>query len=793
MRKVALCLALVTTSIALVACIDRDRTDVSQRSSALTATAALAAPPAPSKDRFFTFVKGKTILPKWKTNWERNLERLSAKAKAAGKINADSYDDYRNLNYDKFFITKAPTTTSFRVAAEYEPVQAYLLSWTTGLGAAIDKVYQDYVKGVWGVVPVIMVYANATQKSAIETALTGAGIPAADLTNTSKIIWWKHDIDSIWARDFGPIGLVSTGAGTTKVAFADFRYYHARTHDDEIPTDLAALWGVNVYRPDLDFEGGNFMNTTDGLCAATKGVLWFNLQFAQSAIEDIFKQYLSCKKTIFPAPLDGEETTHIDMFSKIGTDTKVLVGEYTTTQDATNKAILDANATLFSSTTNGSGGTITVTRIPMPNKGSSGGYTVWRTYTNSQALATATTKVIAIPVYSDETSTEATALTAYSTVFAGWTQVKVDSKSIIPWGGSLHCISMQIPVGDHTKIETDPADLCGAKKIACVVATCGNITDFGCCQGAVLKYCDSGKLQMMDCTTQPSCGWSSSSGYYDCGTAGGSDTSGKYVKNCDVLTDAAVPDGVKLDGGSTGCGKVTEEGCCDGQTVWYCDGGVLTNINCSSNPSCGWDSSYSYYDCGTSGGADPSGTNPKSCAGVVGDGGMPKSDGIKLPDGGGTGCGTVSEEGCCDGQTLKYCDGGVLETMDCTSSPSCGWDSSYSYYDCGTSGTADPSGKNPMACSGTKTDSGTPKSDKGTTADKSTIDQSGKADQSAVFFDGSSTSDKSVVKQDGGGKTGGDGCSCNIGTEGSSSALSLLLLGLGVVIVVRSRSRARSR
>ena len=68
------------------------------------------------------------------------------------------------------------------------------------------------------------------------------------------------------------------------------------------------------------------------------------------------------------------------------------------------------------------------------------------------------------------------------------------------------------------------------------------------------------------------------------------------------------------------------------------------------------------------------------------------------PSDGGKACGGVSYEGCCDGATLKYCDSGKLETLDCTSSPKCGWDSMVKYYDCGTSGGSDPSGKNPKAC-----------------------------------------------------------------------------------------------
>jgi V8-like Glu-specific endopeptidase len=69
-------------------------------------------------------------------------------------------------------------------------------------------------------------------------------------------------------------------------------------------------------------------------------------------------------------------------------------------------------------------------------------------------------------------------------------------------------------------------------------------------------------------------------------------------------------------GGS--CGSISYQGCCAGDTLKYCEGGELKQINCSNKPSCGWQTGASFYDCGTSGAADPSGENPKDCGSVTG-------------------------------------------------------------------------------------------------------------------------------------------------------------------------------
>jgi V8-like Glu-specific endopeptidase len=69
-------------------------------------------------------------------------------------------------------------------------------------------------------------------------------------------------------------------------------------------------------------------------------------------------------------------------------------------------------------------------------------------------------------------------------------------------------------------------------------------------------------------------------------------------------------------GGGGGCGGITFEGCCDGNQLKYCDGDNIEQLDCGGNPSCGWSSEAGYYDCGSGGGSDPSGTFPKSCGSV---------------------------------------------------------------------------------------------------------------------------------------------------------------------------------
>ncbi len=216
-----------------------------------------------------------------------------------------------------------------------------------------------------------------------------------------------------------------------------------------------------------------------------------------------------------------------------------------------------------------------------------------------------------------------------------------------------------------------------------------------------------------------------------------------------------------LEGGMA-CGKISSVGCCDGQTLWWCHEGALKKKSCAAAPTCGW-SNTGIYDCNTSGVADPSGKHYMPCKALTGDSGVPASDTAPASDGGG--CQGIKEEGCCAGDTLKYCEGGKLKTLRCELNPRCGWLANGQYYDCGTAGAADPAGKHPKACPGT------------------TLLDLG-PDQTP---DGTGDAVLDTLGGDGPGE--GGGCTCDTG-RGTPSLLLLLLL---VLLALRREGRQARR
>jgi len=236
--------------------------------------------------------------------------------------------------------------------------------------------------------------------------------------------------------------------------------------------------------------------------------------------------------------------------------------------------------------------------------------------------------------------------------------------------------------------------------------SCSGITASGCCDfqsggsSELLLWCDNGTLCQRDCAAEGDffglyCGYDEFQNKVTCGDLGdvsSFDGDFNYVQ-CGSGGGGTDP-GTELPGTGTGlpCGDIGYEGCCDGQTVTWCEGGELRVIDCAETPSCGW-SSEGYYDCGSTGSAAPSGAYPLNCDGTGGTGPIT------------SGCGSITYEGCCNGSTVAWCEGGAVQQINCATEPqapgtSCGWDSEGGYYWCGSSTGSDPSGANPRGCDG---------------------------------------------------------------------------------------------
>jgi agmatine/peptidylarginine deiminase len=632
------------------------------------------------------------LLPAYALPWEK---LRGGKADAA----------FKNANPQWFEETVAPAG-SFRGMKEWEPMKGMLITYDSGLvgDSTVSQTIVDTIKGALQAGKVYVLHDTANAKSTLITKLKNNGVAQANIDAQMEFI--QLDLSAFWTIDFGPFPLIS--ADNTQ-AFLDFRYYPGREEDDAVPSRLGELWGATVYRIPLDDEGGNFQHDGAGTCYTSERELE-NTGLSQQALNDLLEQYAACQNLVVMKDIWNDGTGHIDMFFKLTDTKKAILGEFTSAQDATAKADMDANEALLE------GLGVTVFRMPHPNAYEDPTYgTTPRTYLNS-TLFNGTTMVNLWPMYTVDKDIEADALAVWQQALPEWTHIGIVSDDISTLSGAIHCITRTIPdlpfvrwvadgtcgdAGTCTAVEgaysgtcTSDADCHGPEWLCVADGTCGQttpdacngVTYEGCCDGAVVTWCENNEIQTVDCANDPqspgpACGWSTD-GYYWCVDAVSSDPSGDFPRSCGPCEASCTgkvcgDDGCGGSCGTCGAGQACQGGQCVACTA-DCTGKVCGDDGCGGS-------------CGTCG-------DTEVC-----------SDAGQCTDP----CQGVTFEGCCQGDTVVWCENNELASVSCPDAvdagqadgPKCGWLASEGYYWCDSTGAAEPTGQYPQACDTTCTPS----------------------------------------------------------------------------------------
>lgn len=145
---------------------------------------------------------------------------------------------------------------------------------------------------------------------------------------------------------------------------------------------------------------------------------------------------------------------------------------------------------------------------------------------------------------------------------------------------------------------------------------CGGLDYAGECQGSTLRWCENGVTREVSCAASgKSCGWQDTTVGYNC------------------------LEGTPADP----CGGLDYAGECQGSTLRWCEGGAIRTFDCSTQgETCGWEDASVGNNCIPGAPVDP--------------------------------CGGLDYAGECQGTTLRWCESGTLRTHDCsTQGQSCGW------------------------------------------------------------------------------------------------------------------------
>ena len=284
-------------------------------------------------------------------------------------------------------------------------------------------------------VPLVVLVDSRHQQLLAQAVLSTNGPPtfAVEFLVTPGSIMWVRDCGPQFVKRFGEIPEIVD----TDCSYGDED--EDMTLQNMIPLQLGWRFGLSILSTRLRLQGGNFLTNGDGLCVTTTSVLEQNLilGFEEEQIDYLLKSTFGCEKWIPLRPLEGEDTEHIDMFVTFLAENIAIVAACDPKTDPNNALILDEAAIILAAQTT-SKGPMQVYRIPMPSALDG----VWRSYTN---VVFANGKLL-VPTYSEVApAIEKKVFDLYGRLLPNWKIVGINADQLAELGGSLHCVTMNIP------------------------------------------------------------------------------------------------------------------------------------------------------------------------------------------------------------------------------------------------------------------------------------------------------------------------------------------------------------
>ena len=337
----------------------------------------------------------------------------------------------KNYHNNSNRATPTPPPGQVRTMAEWEPIQALILSWT-----GQPTIQREIVRAAVKECKVIILTTNPDNVSGI---LTNAGIPLDSVT------FLNAPFNTIWVRDYGPWTVYKNDVDSLWIV--DWIYNRPRPQDDQVPTVISNYLGLPIYEAtqapmDWIHTGGNHLPDGLGTLFSSNLVLNENPGKSEAQIDSIADVFLGVKQYIkFPTlPFDGIH--HLDMHMRVIDEETIFFGQYP--EGIADGPQIEANIKYLQEGFSSSlGHAYNILRLPMPPDGNGrypnqGGS--YRTYTNSIFL----NKTILVPTYEEKYDT--TALRIYRENLPGYNVVGINCNSIIGSLGALHCITKTVGV-----------------------------------------------------------------------------------------------------------------------------------------------------------------------------------------------------------------------------------------------------------------------------------------------------------------------------------------------------------
>ena len=351
-------------------------------------------------------------------------------------------------SFDEKGITTPPPFTNIRTAAEWEEVQALVITWT----GQYNTIHKQIVDAAQEECTVII---HCSDSNSVKSFLNGQGVPDVNID------YLEVPFNSVWIRDYGANTCYANMV--EDVFLTDWIYNRPRPSDDAMPDAYGEHLGIDVYSTAANptkvmSTGGNWMSDGDGIAFSSNLILDENdgngdfgsLNYpdhTEQELDQIFQDWMGIDEYIKMTVLPYDEIHHIDMHMKLLDEETLLIGEYPNgTSDGPQ---IEANIQyVLSSFTTKFGTPFKVVRIPQPSatNGNFPPNAYYRTYTN----LTFVNNTILLPTYRTEYDTIAFRILEEN--LPGYTIAPIDidnsGQNLISSGGGIHCITHTVGVNE---------------------------------------------------------------------------------------------------------------------------------------------------------------------------------------------------------------------------------------------------------------------------------------------------------------------------------------------------------
>jgi agmatine/peptidylarginine deiminase len=300
---------------------------------------------------------------------------------------------------------------------EFFPTKGVLVEWDFNQNTWL--LYSDMIRACREATEVILVVRDVSEENDISNLLINDGVP---LSNISFV---HVPCERMWIRDHGPLA-VWTDHG---VAFIDFDDLANSGLDENLPTNLANIWGLDSYQLPYVFCGGNFMVDSHNTLFTTDRLYTNNPGYTPVQVRDVMETFMGITSVVTVSAQHNDFWGHIDMQIKLLDDTTFVVASVGQASGP-NYDTLENNYLRLASLTAPHGKPYRIRRIPMADH--------WKTYVNSLIL----NNTLLIPTYNHPY--DSIAFATYKELLPNHQLVGINCNSIIGWEGALHCITMQL-------------------------------------------------------------------------------------------------------------------------------------------------------------------------------------------------------------------------------------------------------------------------------------------------------------------------------------------------------------